>query len=154
MNFLRNLLDNREIAIAVWLIILFIWSIFHKNIRKSILAIFKTFTTRVIFIPALLMLLYIGLMVYCFSAFGLWDISNLSDTIVWFVGAAFAMFINIGYIKERDYFRKVILDNLKIVVFIEFITNLYVFDLWVELILVPVFAMIGGRGAGCCVSKC
>ncbi len=144
MEFINDILDNREIAVIIWLGVFFVWVILQKSIRKSLLAVFNAFTQKVIFVSTILMLLYVGAMIYLFYRIDFWDISNLSDTIIWVVGVAFAMFINIDRTKEDDYFRKAVLDNVKIVIFIEFVTNLYVFNLWAELILVPILAIIGG----------
>ncbi len=89
------------------------------------------------------MFLYIGAITYLLHRINLWNISYLSDTIIWILGVAFVLFINISHAREDDYFQKAIVDNIKLVVFIEFVTNLYVFNLWVELILVPVLAILG-----------
>jgi hypothetical protein len=144
MAFLNEILDNREIAIIIWLGILFIWAIFQKSVRKAFVAVFKSLTQKAIFISMVLMLFYIGALIYCLYRINLWDISNLSDTVIWFLGVAFVMFMNINNAKKENYFRKVVWDNIKLVVFIEFVTNLYVLDLWAEMILVPIMALIGG----------
>lgn len=143
MKSLNYIMDNREIAILVWLGIFFTWAISQKDIRKSLFAIFKAFTQKAILISSILMLLYIGAMIYVLYRVNFWDISILSDTVIWIFGVAAVLFINISHTQEDDYFRKVIIDNIKLVVFIEFLTNLYVFDLWIELLLVPILASIG-----------
>jgi hypothetical protein len=144
MKLLNYILDNREIAILVWLGIFFAWVVSQKGMRKSLFAVFKSFTQKAIFISLFLMMLYIGAMVYVLYRVNFWDISILSDTLIWIFGVGVVLFFNTTNIQEADYFRKVIIDNIKLVVFIEFLMNLYVFDLWIELILVPVLAFIGG----------
>ncbi|KPL78087.1 hypothetical protein ADN00_07890 [Ornatilinea apprima] len=143
MESLNNILDNREIAIIIWLGVFFVWALSQKKIRKSFVKVFKTFAQKVIFISSILMVLYIGTMIYLLHRINLWNISYLSDTIIWILGVAFVLFVNISHAREDDYFRKAVVDNIKLVVFIEFITDLYVFNLWVELILVPVLALLG-----------
>ncbi|MBW2995406.1 hypothetical protein KY312_03560, partial [Candidatus Woesearchaeota archaeon] len=44
--------------------------------------------------------------------------------------------------EDERYFKNVILDNLKLIVLLEFIVNLYVFNLAVELILIPILVII------------
>lgn len=143
MESLNNIFDNREIAIIIWLGILFILALFQKDIRQSLVEVFKAFSQRVVFVSSILMLVYVGSMIYFLHRLNLWDISNLSDTIIWFFGIAFVMFIKINHTKEDAYYRNAVVDNIKLVVFIEFITNLYVFNLWVELFLVPFLAFLG-----------
>jgi hypothetical protein len=45
---------------------------------------------------------------------------------------------------DTDFIKNSIIDNFKILVVLEFIINLYVFNLWIELLLVPFSALIGG----------
>lgn len=67
----------------------------------------------------------------------------IKDTILWFFGVAFVMLINsIKATEYERYFKNVILDNLKLIVLLEFITNLYVFNLAVELIFMPILFII------------
>lgn len=85
------------------------------------------------------MVLYVSLIVSLFYKIHLWDISLLKDTILWFLGTAFIMFININKVTvENSYFKNILVDNLKLSVALEFITNLYVFNIFIELILVPI----------------
>lgn len=144
MDYLRNILDNREISILIWLGIFSLWLLFKKDIRKSIKDILKALTQKVILFSLLLMCLYVGGMIYLLAYWGVWDILDLSDTVIWFFGSAFVMFMNINNVGKDGYLRNVIVENLKMVALIEFITNFYVFDLWGELLLVPVLLLIGG----------
>jgi len=81
-------------------------------------------------------LIYIYWTVF-FYRIGFWQDALLGETIIWIFGVGFALLINAGRTNEKDFFKKAILDNIKIVVIIEFLVNIYVFDLWAELILVP-----------------
>lgn len=139
----HNIFDNREIAIIIWLGVLIVCALFQKKIRQSLIEVLNAFIQKVVLISSILMLVYIGAMIYFLYRIHLWNISYLSDTIVWFLGVAFVMFIKINQTRNDDYFRKAVVDNIKLVVFIEFITNLYVFNLLVELFLVPVLALLG-----------
>jgi hypothetical protein len=144
MSNINKFLDNRELAILVWLIIFLFWALTKKNIRESISEIMKVFFQKVIFITTCLMLFYIGSIVYIFYRFGLWDFTLLSETIMWVIGEAFVMYLNSNKVKNNEYFKIVMIDSLKLTVVIEFIVNLYVFNFWIELILVPVFAILIG----------
>lgn len=90
-----------------------------------------------------MMLAYISLVVFAAYKLHVWDISLLKDTIVWVLGTALVMFINYDKAyQESKYFKKVLLDNVKLVVFLEFIINLYVFNLVVEFLLVPILFVV------------
>jgi hypothetical protein len=138
----KSYLDNREIAILIWLGVLIIWALSQKRIRKSIKPLLRSFTQKKIFISTTLMLLYITAIIYFFSQINFWDVSLLFDTIIWIIGVAFATYININHIRDEGFLRKVIFDNIKFAVIVEFVTNLYVFDLFIELILVPIMVFL------------
>jgi len=144
MDYFLKILDNREISIIIWLGILFLWFLFKKDSRRSINAVLNSLTQKAIFISLVLMCFYVGGIIYLLSYWGMWDIFNLSDTVVWFFGSAFVMHMNVTNIGKDGYLRKTVTDNLKMVALIGFITNFYVFPLWGELILVPILFFIGG----------
>ena len=143
MTTLGNVLNNREIAILIWLGVFFAWALSKRNVRKSLGEVVKFAIKGVIFVSLTLMVLYIGAIIYVLHTINFWNISNLSDTVVWVLGVAFVMLSNVGHSQEEGFFRKVVIDNVKFVIFIEFIINLYVFDFWAEMILVPIFTIIG-----------
>ncbi len=46
--------------------------------------------------------------------------------------------------NDESFLKNSIKDNLKVLVVLEFLINFYVFSLWIELLLVPVFGILGG----------
>ena len=143
MNIQNQIIDNREISILIWLGVFLIWSISKKEIRKSFISLIKWFFQKSIITLTLILVIYVSVFIYFFYYFNYWDFTNLSDTVIWFFGVAFVMLVNINHAGEDGYFKKIIIENIKFVVFIEFVINLYVLDLWAELIFVPVLAVIG-----------
>jgi len=77
---------------------------------------------------------------------GFWDKSMLKDTVVWTVTVGFVMLAQSATKATKDdrYFKEIFLENIKLTVIVEFIVNLYVFDFWVELLLVPIAVLFGG----------
>lgn len=138
-----NALNNREIATAIWLTIIFLWAVTIKDVRSAILDLLKAFFNKKIVIPLLAMLLYIVLMVLAFKNIGFWDISATKDTILWTFGSAFATFFSLNKVaKDSAYFKNVILYNIKFVLILEFVVNLYSFSLPAELIVMPIASFI------------
>jgi hypothetical protein len=82
------------------------------------------------------------------SAVGAWAIDLLKDTILWFlfsgIGVAFALD---RWSQHENVFRKTIVEGVKIVVIIEFITSIYTLSLPGELVLVPILAVLAGMDA-------
>jgi len=142
MNFYIDLLNKREKAIIIWLVIFLVWVLSQKTIRNSIFGVLKALFQKKIFIVIVAMLLYVGLVVLFFYRIQLWDSSLIKDTIFW-VGVAFILLMNANKAtQDEHYFKKILLDNLKLILVIEFIVNLYVFSLWVEIILMPLLFVI------------
>lgn len=138
-----DIFNNREIATIFWLIILLVWMLLNANIRKSIIELLRAFLHYKIFILFCLMILYVVGVVFLLATIDMWNISLLKDTIVWFCVSALAMmmrFINSN--NEESIFRRVLIENLKIVIILEFLVNTYVFSLFVEIVLLPIITLI------------
>ena len=52
------------------------------------------------------------------------------------------LFVNINQIEDANYFKRIILDNVKAFVVIEYLINFYTFSLILELILLPLFTFL------------
>jgi hypothetical protein len=145
---ITSILSNREIAAGIWLLIVFLWALSSGGVRRSMLGLLEAFFVKGIILPILAMLLYVLLMVLVFRTIGFWDISALKDTILWTFGNALATFFNLTkVVEDKRYFRKAIIDNIRLTLLLEFVINLYSFSLIIELILVPVVSIIGLMGA-------
>jgi hypothetical protein len=143
MEYIINFFNNREKALIIWIVAVSVFLLINKNFRPSFLAVLKAFLARKIVTALLIMLAYISLIVFAAYELHVWDLSLLKDTIVWVLGTALVMFINYDKAyKEEKYFKDVLLDNVKLVVFLGFLINLYVFNLVVELLLVPVLFVV------------
>jgi hypothetical protein len=147
MNILSTL-NNREIATAIWLIIAFLWAMSISGVRRSIRDLLKTFFNIKIVIPFVAMLLYILLMVIGFKKHRVLGCISTKDTILWTLGSAFTTFFALNKVSEDEhYFKNVILDNIKFILILEFIINFYIFNLGVELAIIPVVALIAATNA-------
>ena len=74
---------------------------------------------------------------------GFWENHQLKNTIVWFSTVGVFSLFQINKIKEdRSFFKRTILDNLKLIAVIQFFIGIYTFNLITELILLPVLFFI------------
>ncbi|PIT87069.1 MAG: hypothetical protein COU31_04835 [Candidatus Magasanikbacteria bacterium CG10_big_fil_rev_8_21_14_0_10_40_10] len=137
-------LNNRELATLTWLFLFLLWVAFRKDSRDSISNLLKSFFHKKIITPIFLMGVYMSAIIYVLSKVGLWDLFLLKDTLYWFLFVGFALLFNsnTAIYNKKDYFRKIIVDNLKLVVLIEFIVNFYTLNYFTELIIVPVITTI------------
>jgi hypothetical protein len=142
------MLNNREIALVAWLLVLVVAVLVYRGTRGSALAVLKTVASPQMLIPLLAIVAYISLVLAGAYKVGAWDFSLLKTTLFWFFAAALVMFFTANEAtRNNGYFRKVVIRNLQLAVVLEFVVNLYVFNLVVELALVPVLAFIAMLGA-------
>lgn len=138
-------LNTREIAAVVWFIIILMITLTVPSIRKSFFNITNAFMQKKILQVLLLTFFYIGLIIcllYCLKIWG-WD--QLKNTIIWiFSIAMLAVFRSNRIPDDLSYFRKWITDNFKILAFVQFFVTLYTYPLWVELVVIPLMATLGG----------
>jgi len=136
--------NNREIATAIWMVLLLVYALRAREVRRSVLELVRAFAGVKVLVPTLLMVLYTGALAALLSTVGMWNASLLKDTILWFCLSAFAMAMDcVTSSGQGSIFRKVLADSVKVVIVIEFLVNTYTFSLGVELVLVPVLALMG-----------
>lgn len=88
------------------------------------------------------MIVYTFVIVYILSQVGLWDFSLLKDTAFWFFSVALITFFKINKADDLNFFKDIMLDNLKLIVLVEFLINFYTFSLGMELALIPIIVFI------------
>jgi uncharacterized membrane protein YidH (DUF202 family) len=148
MNFIQSNFNNRELAIIIWMTVIILWLCTKKDVVKSFGRVIKTFFATKIFLSVLGMAVYVLLAVFFLYKLRFWDMSLLKDTLVWFLGGGFVIHLSVNKINNDErFFRRFIVDNLKVILAIEFIVNFYSFSLLVELILVPVLLLTVGSKA-------
>ncbi len=140
---IASILNNREIAVGVWLLIFSLWAFSIHSVRRSLPRLMTLLLDKKIIISVLAVLLYAFLMVFAFERIGFWDISALKDTVFWLFGVAFVILVNISEAASKEnFFRDAVIDYFKLVLVIEFVVNLYSFSLLIELILVPIVSFL------------
>ncbi len=140
-------INNREKAIIFWSSIFFIWTLSKKDVRKSLFHLLKAFFAPKLFIVFVLFSSYILILLNIYNKIGFWEPFLLKDTIIWFFGVGLVLFANIPEAeKDENFFKELLIKNLKVFVLIQFVVNTYVFNLPFELIVVPVTAILGAMG--------
>ncbi len=138
-----DIFTNRELAIIFWVGILLIVLLIKKQIRTSIFSVIKSLLDPKILAYFLSFLVYLSVFLYLFYDLGYWTLSNLKDSIIWFIFSG----LPIGFIVATDkmkngFWKSLIMKNLKLTVLVEYIVNLFTFSLLFELIIVPIVTFI------------
>lgn len=148
MDLFLKLFTTREQAIIIWIAVFLIWSLFQKNLRNSIAGLLRAFFQKKILAAFMMMIFYVGLTVCLLFRIHLWDTLLLKDTIFWIVGTAFILFLNLNKTAEdKDYFKKILFDNLKLILIFTFLINFYTFPLIAELLSLPIIVLIAAMSA-------
>ena len=143
-----DLLNSRKYALIIWLVVFFAWAILKKEIRNSFFGIFKTLAHRVFLCTFTALFLYLAFIIFLFSEVGLWNTTLIPETVFWFFGSAIVILFSVNdATQDNQFFKKIITNNLKLLVAIEFLVNVYTFHLVVELILLPIILLIVGVSA-------
>lgn len=142
-----DVLNNREIAVAVWLLVIFVYIILSPQMaesKKTFKNVLSSFFVTKIMLVICLICFYMIFVIYWLSRFGLWNYEQLKNTIFWCVSVAFMSLFKISQIKkDRNFIKNEIFAQLKILAIIQFIISVYSFSLWFEIILVPILTIIG-----------
>ena len=143
MNEIVGQLSNREIALLVWLAIFLVAIIAYRPTRQSLGPFIRLIFFSKISLVLFAMLAYVTFIVVIFYWLHLSHWWMLKDALFWLFGTAIILLFNTDKATEEDhYIRKIALDNLKFAVVLDFVINLYVFDLAVELVLLPFLAAL------------
>lgn len=142
-----DILNNREIAIALWLLAISTYissSSKMAEVRVAVKGVLSAFFVRQIVTVLCLMIGYMAIVVYSLSELELWNGEQLKNTVFWCASVGFMSLFKIEQIKkDKSFFKHSVIDNLKLLAILQFIVSVYTFSLWVEILLAPILALIG-----------
>jgi hypothetical protein len=135
---------TREVATAIWLVIICVLLLLKADVRASVTKVIRAFFAKPIVVSMGLMFLYNVIVIAGLNFWGFWNISFLKDTVIWFLFAAIPLTLSFASSKEEvNVFRKILVENFKALIVVEYVVATYTFPLLVELMLFPVLLFIG-----------
>lgn len=139
-----DVFSTREIAIFIWLCVLFGLCITSKGFRSQIVILIKCALNIHIVLPFVILGMYSSLITIFISKFVFWKWLFVKDVIIWtiFVGIPICFSATNNAEKEKNFFRNIIVDNLKITAVVEFFTGAFTFNIFIELILQLVLVLL------------
>lgn len=139
-----EIFSTREVASAIWICVLILFLGTKKKIRKSFLNVVKVACNKYIVIPFILLLIYTIGISTIFKCLGIEITKFIKDVVLWFLfaGVPFAYSSIDNKNINLQYFKKYIVDNIKIIAVLQFIISTFTFSIWIELIIVPVITFI------------
>lgn len=152
MAAIQEIFNNREIAIGTWVIIALLVVLISKSLRQPLLQFLKT-AIPILFCRKFVVFYCVFIASFLFAVDILrwttfWDSSMLKDTIFWIVFVELPLFVKaIEKAKDNRFFSNLIADNLKFIVLFEFFVEFWTFDLWIELVAIPITVFISSLHA-------
>jgi len=145
MTFYTGLFSNREKAIILWLFVFLVWALLRRPIRISILRVLKALVQKPMIVSLVAMVAYVACAVTFLRMVNLWTVSLTKDTVLWTLGTAFVLLINVNKANEDSgFFGRILRDNLRFTVALQFVVARYTLNLPAEVLLVPVLAIATG----------
>ncbi len=131
-----DIFSTREIALGIYFLLIVIYALANAKIKKSVIDLIRCALTKKLVIPFLIMLIYAGLLIYLSTYFSFWKWKFIKDVILWVIFAGVPLCFNAtSKTIEEHYFLKIITNNLKFTVLVEFIVSNFTFSIVIELIL-------------------
>lgn len=137
-----ELFSNRELALGLYALIFIVWLLCNRKIRPSTINLIKSACHRQLTIPFFFMLCYAGTAVYGLSCLSFWKWQYLKDVVMWVLFAGVPICFNAVNTKEEQYFRNIVIDNLKFTALVEFIFGTFTLSFIAELIIQPIILLL------------
>jgi hypothetical protein len=140
-----DVLSSREKAIAVWAVVVFVY-IWRKDrsVRGSALLVVRSFFDAKLSLVWASAAAYSAGVVAVACAFGFWRTTAIKETIYWFLGTALVLAADALTARSFDggHAKRIARKALRFTIIVEFLVNLYVMPLPVELVFVPLVALL------------
>ena len=140
-NILKGI-TNRDIASFFWVVVVSLFVIVQSYRKKTNLIsafknVLKAASNYRLIIIFLILFFNTVLSVYFLKYLGLWNLSQVKNKVIWLIFTGLVMISKAVTIKDYSTLMKqTIYGIFKITIFLEFFTNLYVFNLLLEVLLV------------------
>ena len=138
-----DIFSTREIVSGIYLLLIIILILIFKKTRTSALEVVKIACNKILLIPFIGILIYAGIFVYVFFKLPFWEWKYIKDIIIWivFVGVP-VCFKATNRKNDEQYFRNIVIDNLKFTTLVEFFISSFTFSLIGEFILQPILTFL------------
>jgi hypothetical protein len=140
------ILNNREIALFLWGALFLAWCFSRAEVRRSFRAVLDSLFGSVLIWVLVAALCYTLALVLGLIRIGYWEPPMAKLVTWWFLGTALGAIFNKPE-HSGSHFRHLVIHNLTLAAFIEFLSELYTFPLAIELVFVPGMAVLVGMQA-------
>ena len=138
-----SILSTREWATLIWGCIFMLYVLCHREIRKSLWNVIVIFSDKKLRILWEIILLYVLMITMVFCYLPIWENIYIKDIIIWFLFSGLIYCMNaVSSEADETYIKKMLKDNLKFTMILEFFMSTFTFNIWIELAIIPVITII------------
>lgn len=138
-----SILSTREWATLIWGCIFMLYVLCHREIRKSLWNVIVIFSDKKLRILWEIILLYVLTITMVFCYLPIWENIYIKDIIIWFLFSGLIYCMNaVSSEADETYIKKMLKDNLKFTMILEFFMSTFTFNIWIELAIIPVITII------------
>ena len=138
-----SILSTREWATLIWGCIFMLYVLCHREIRKSLWDVIVIFFDKKLRILWEIILLYVLTITMVFCYLPIWENIYIKDIIIWFFFSGLIYCMNaVSSEADETYIKKILKDNLKFTMILEFFMSTFTFNIWIELAIIPVITII------------
>lgn len=138
-----SILSTREWATLIWGCIFMLYVLCHREIRKSLWNVIVIFFDKKLRILWEIILLYVLTITMAFCYLPIWENIYIKDIIIWFLFSGLIYCMNaVSSEADETYIKKILKDNLKFTMILEFFMSTFTFNIWIELAIIPVITII------------
>ncbi|MBH0004813.1 hypothetical protein [Pseudoalteromonas sp. SWYJZ12] len=139
-----DIFNNRELASATLIILLFSWASYKsKDVISGLTLVVKSLFKKAIIITIISLALYISIIVYGLHIIDVWNTGQIKNTVLWFTFVGFVQLLNTTNIKDPSLYLKTSLkDQVKIIVLVQFLVAFHSFNYFAELFLLTVISLL------------
>lgn len=142
-NYVISLFTTRELAIGFWIIVIFLFILLHKSVRKSLFEFIKTLFSKPLRMIIVLMILYFLLVALCFIKFCAWKGIYFKDAILWLLFNCVFFVLNVlDKSSNEKYIRNYLRSNFGIFVCISYLVDSFTFSFLFELVMIPLIVLL------------
>lgn len=136
--------NNREIALAILIIITILFCLIKKDIRKSTLRLMKIMFGKYFVKVYFEVAIYVCVVCFLLYKMNFWRFSYTKDTILWAIFSGLLLtYRSVDKKEEARLFLNLIKEALGIALVYEFLLNTFTYPVWGELLLFLFLIFIG-----------
>lgn len=138
-----SILSTREWATLIWGCIFMLYVLCHREIRKSLWNVIVIFLGKKLRILWEIILLYVLTITIVFCYLPIWENIYIKDIIIWFLFSGLIYCMNaVSSEADETYIKKILKENLKFTMILEFFMSTFTFNIWIELAIILVITII------------